>query len=207
MKEKVENKERLCLGKEIVIFIGPEGAGKTTIAKLMCEETGKPYLTTGDILRDLAANDPGELGEKCRVMFAEHVYLDGETLLKIMVQRFALNDTTEGFVLDGGLRTLEETIDFSNILESAGRGLPVSVIYLNIPDEVSFERLVNGEKARKRKDDTAEGVGKRLMMFHKQLNERLAVITDTPNWKMITIDATQPVERVYEEVCSKIASE
>ena len=207
MKEKIENKERLCLGKEIVIFIGPEGAGKTTIAKLMCEETGKPYLTTGDILRELAANDPGELGEKCRKMFAEHVYLDGETLLKIMVQRFALSDTTDGFVLDGGLRTLEETIDFSNILQEAGRGLPVSVIYLDIPDEVSFVRLVDGDNARKRRDDTVEGVSKRLTMFHKQLVERLAVIATTPNWKIITIDATVPVEKVYEEVCSKITSE
>lgn len=207
MTELEKKNELLNLGKEIVIFIGPEGAGKTTIAKHLAAETGKTYLTTGDVLRYLAENDPGELGEKCRVMFSEHTYLDGETLLKIMVQRFAMQDTEGGFILDGGLRTLEETIDFQDVLDAAGRGLPVSVVYLQIPDEISFERLVTGENARKRSDDTEEGVSKRLCMFHNKLEERLAVIENQPGWRLVKIDATRQVELVFEAVKEAICGQ
>ncbi len=112
MTENDCEKETLDIDQRIILFIGPEGSGKTTIAKQLAKEGGRPYITTGDIIRDLAANDTGFLGEECREMFATHTYLAGDTLLKILTGRFAREDTLDGFVLDGGLRTLEETKDF-----------------------------------------------------------------------------------------------
>lgn len=200
MTESDDKEERLEIGKRIIVFIGGEGSGKTTVAKRLAEESGKPYVTTGDIIRELAANDPGPLGDECRVMFATHSYLAGETLLRILVERFGREDTSEGFILDGGLRTLEETVDFQSMLAGAGRALPLTVIYLQLSDEESIRRLVTGQDARGRDDDTMEGVRARLAKFHFQLPERLEIIGGQPSWALIPVDATPDREMVYKEV-------
>ena len=142
MVEEIENQS--------VAFIGPEGSGKTTIAKRLSLELNKPYITTGDIIRDLAANDQGRLGIACREMFSAHRYLDWQTLLKILANRLSKADSAKGFVLDGGFRTLEETQQFKDMLLGIDRNLPLTVVHLRIPAWMSFERLVWGPNARKR---------------------------------------------------------
>lgn len=204
MAERDRIKERPSLDRQIVIFIGPEGSGKTTHARLLAEETGKPYVTTGDIIRDLAQKDPGPLGDECREMFATHRYLDGGTLLKILVHRFSQDFVADGLVLDGGLRTLEETEDFTITLAEAGLNLPVVVVHLRVPGWMSFERLAIGAAARKRKDDTIEGVLSRLSKYYHQLGKRAAVIENRSGWKLVHVDATAPIETVYSEVIEKL---
>jgi len=184
------------LGRRIVVFIGPEGSGKTTQALKLAEATGKPYISTGDTLRDLAANDfATKYGEACRRMFAEHAYLDGGLLLEILALRFGQEDTAGGFVLDGGMRTVEETEDFQKVLNMAGRGdLPITVLLLEIPDEISIERLV-GEDGRNRKDDTEHGVRTRLEKYHHKLEERLRLIAQ--NWHLTPVSAEGPIEETF----------
>jgi adenylate kinase len=201
MAEWVKSSERINLGQRIFAFIGPEGSGKTTMALRLSADSQKPYLTTGDTLRDLAANDHGPYGEACRVMFDAHTYLDGDLLLEIMSQRFSKEDTREGFILDGGFRTLEETIGFDQTLEKAGRCLPVVVIYLDISTEVCFDRLIRGESARKRADDNEGALLCRLDKFYNQLEDRLNIIKEHPGWQIIKIDASSSIETVYAEVC------
>lgn len=205
MAEVLKREEKLNVGDKIITFIGPEGSGKTTIARKLAELLGKPYITTGDIIRDLAANDPGQLGEDCRQMFENHTYLSGETLLTILVQRFGDLDTENGLILDGGLRTLEETLAFQGMLDTAGRNLPMMVIYLHIPDTVSIERLVTGENARKRADDTLDGVLSRLAKFNHRLEDRICAITANPNWELVRVDATMKEDEVFEEVVRLLA--
>lgn len=191
------------LSSRIVIFIGPEGSGKSTMAKRLAEESGQPYISTGNIIRDLAANDEGPLGQKCREMFERDTYLSGETLMEILCKRLSQTDATDGFVLDGGLRTLEETIGFKDMLLSAGRGLPATVVYLKIPKEESLNRLVNGENARKRDRDTVEGVESRLKEFYTGLERRLDEIKKH-GWEIKEIDADKPEEAVYTDVKSTL---
>lgn len=201
------NRERattLDLNKRIVIFIGPEGAGKTTIARRLAEGSSQLYISTGDIFRSLAANDPSPLGEECRNTLVHDTYIPPETFLKIVASRLTNPDTKNGFILDGGLRTLEETIGFKDMLQKARRELLLTVIYLHIPRNISFERLVTGANARKRDRDTKDGVTKRLGMFYKGLENRLAEIKKH-GWEIKEIDATKPQDEVYKSVVTALS--
>lgn len=201
MTEKLRTRERLDLGRRIIVFIGKEGSGKTTQAKRMAAESGGPYITTRGILEDLALNDRGLLGDEVRNMFEKHVYLSGESLLRILANRFSQDDVSGGLILDGGLRTLEETLGFQAMLDEAGCDLPVTIIYLQMPTTLSFVRLVDGENARRRDDDTVEGVTTRLEMFFWQLEERMEAIANEAGWSLVEVDASGPVEEVYRSIC------
>jgi|GEM_PF-846944 len=207
MKEKLNRAELLKNTKQILVFIGPEGSGKTVNALKLKEESGLPYISTGDTIRDLAANDyETKYGELCREMFANSAYLDGATLLEILVRRFSEPDTERGFILDGGMRTVEETERFSEMLSMAGRGgLPVKVVMLHVPEEVTFQRLT-GEGGRNRHDDTIEGVTKRLQSFNSTLDKRLELIQLEKNWSLQIVDATPDIDQVYDETLNRVLS-
>lgn len=196
MVERAKDKEKIEIGKRIIAFIGPEGAGKSLQAKFLAQELNLPYISTRQLLEDRRDNDMGPIGDKVRKMFDDGVYLDGETLLEIVVERFSQEDTEGGFILDGGFRTVEETVEFRNTLTLAGRDFPVVVFYLKVPKEVSIERLINGPNARKRHDDTPEGLEKRLSKFNYRLEERLAAIRAQEDWQIIEIDATPTEDKV-----------
>lgn len=193
----------LDLGKQIVAFIGPEGSGKSSTANRLSYVCQKPYISTGDLIRELAASDRTMLGSGCSVALAEHRYLDPQLMTEILGCRFRQSDTQHGFVLDGALRTLDETTNFPTLLQVSERVMLLTVVYLDIPECMSMERLVTGISARRRTDDTIEGVLKRRTAFNHQLEERLAFIQE--NWRLLRVDATGPQEEVINQVFSLLA--
>jgi adenylate kinase family enzyme len=135
--------ERIKIGKRIIAFIGPEGSGKTENAKLLSAASGKLYIGTSLILHSLADNDPSYIGEAARKMFNDKVYFPGELMLKVVANRFSKEDIHNGIVVDGCFRTFVETVNFEQTLIKIGRNFPLTAIYLNIPMEVSYRRLMN----------------------------------------------------------------
>lgn len=190
--------------KENIAFIGREGSGKSTQAHELAKYLNKPYISTGDILRDLAKNDTGVWGKACRDMFEKSVYLDGQMLVEILVARLSQDDCQEGFILDGGLRTLKETEIFKEMLVSAGRDYPLVVVHLRIPGWKSIERLVTSQTARGRSDDTIEAVLARLSKFQDKLVERVNIIKHTNGWQIINIDGLPTENEVFAEILNKL---
>lgn len=195
----------LNIDNKIVDFIGPEGAGKSTIAKRLSSHTQKPYISMGDILREMAKNDTTRLGDECRSMFKEHRYLDPVMLLLIQEKYFREQERLcGGFILDGGLRTTAEVAGFPQMLEKSGRKMPMNVVYLDVSEEVSLQRLT-GEGGRRREDDTLEGVLNRLKNFNKNLEERLTLIAKF--YTILKIDATGTIDETYEELCKALGEQ
>jgi adenylate kinase family enzyme len=204
--EKDLGRERIETGRRIIIFFGPEGSGKTENAKLLSVASGKLYLSTSKMLHDVADNDSGYLGKAVKKMFDKGVYLKGEPFLEILSKRLLEEDTINGCIADGCLRTVEETVGFEEMLIKVGRNFPLTVIYLKIPVEVSLERILTGEHARKRPGDTPEKLESRLADFNFRLDERLNIIKNNPNWNFIEIDATPPLATVFGKVCEAVSS-
>lgn len=196
--------KEIDLKEQIVILIGPEGAGKSMVGRRLAQESEQPYISTGDLIRSLALNDHTVLGEECRELQKVGKYLSPHSLTEILASRFRQPDTIKGLILDGGLRTLEETRQFPQLLVKTERVMPVSVVYLNIPRQVSIERLVTGPSARRRGDDTLDGVLRRLSFFHHQLDERLTFIKHQKSWRLLCVDSSGTKEETFNLVCQAL---
>lgn len=181
-------------------FAGPEGSGKSTQAKLLASRLDLPYISTGDMIRDAAANDPTELGDACRKMFAEHNYLPGPLLLKIVAKRLGRRDVERGLVLDGGFRTLEETKNFASVIAETRKDFAIKVIFLRVPGWQSIGRMLDGNRGRT--DDTLPASLSRLKSFYTDLGKRMSVIRENYEFVMI-IANNRSVEEVGKEVIVK----
>lgn len=188
------NQERIPL----IAFVGPEGSGKTTQAKLLAKELGVLYFSTGDKIREAAANDKTEFGDACRKMLYERVYLAPSRILKMLGERFSQNDVQKGIVLDGGFRTLEETEGFQEMLNGTGKKLSVLVIFLRVAWYQGIERML---EQRGRSDDDIKGSLSRLSEFSKDLGKRMSFIRRNKNWRFIMIvDGGKSIEEIHREI-------
>ncbi len=200
-----ETREQLHLSRQIINFMGPEGSGKTTIAKRLAAESGKPRIVFGDIFRDLAANDKGPYGDECRAVFAEHRYIRPQMLFEIMVQRFKQEDLAQGFIIDGAMRASEEVLGFQAMLDEAGRSMPVTNIFLRIPGWMGIDRILKNAQDRNRTDDTPDAILSRLSHFYHDLGKRASLIERQPNWKLLHVDGTGTIDETCEKVLSELA--
>ena len=195
------HKEADPQGRKIIIFVGPEGSGKSEHAKRLSQQLNLPYTSTGDIIRETAATDTGKLGDACRDMLKNNAYLDPTLIKEIIAKRLSNKDTANGLIIDGALRTLEETESFDETLELGGKGeFEVDVIFLDIPPQVGIERRLKSSK--KRDDDTPQGIAKRQKHFYTNLEERVEIIKEKYNFRKV--NALGTLDEVYSRVFSAL---
>lgn len=128
-----------------ILLIGPQGSGKSTQGKLLAEYLKIPYISTGDIFRQIAQTDA-----RIKQILDAGELVDDETTIKLINDRLTQAD---GFILDGFPRNLEQAEAINLNFDK--------VIYLNIPDEVVLKRLLK----RGRTDDTEGSIKTRLDLY------------------------------------------
>ena len=138
-----------------ILFIGPQGSGKSTQGKLLSKYLRIPYLSSGDIFREIS-KDERNLGEKVKKILNKGKLVDDVTTCEIFRKKLAENTYKAGFILDGYPRTVKQSQIFD-----PGFDL---VFYLNISKKVSLERLLK----RVREDDTPALIEARLVYYYKQ---------------------------------------
>lgn len=199
-QEQVRATEKERFLQRIIVFAGPEGSGKSTQSKLTSEKTHLPLLSTGDLFRSLAENDKGEFGDMCRKMYKEKRYLTALEYRKIIAEELKKDEYKNGFVMDGGIRTSEETEEFENILKDADRLMPVNVIFLRMPGWKSMQRM----KERGREDDTFEGSLARLENFYDKLGTRMSFAKKNWNFGQVIVLDKSP-EVLNQEIMGKLS--
>jgi len=182
-----------------LIFLGPPGAGKGTIAAKIKEAYGIAHISTGDILREnVKQGTPlGKLAE--RYMQAGDLVPD-DIIVEMVENRLQEPDCSEGFILDGFPRTLPQAEALDRILEKLKTKVD-AVILLEVDDETIVKRLSGrrvcpkcgaiynvsfnppkadslcdhcGERVIQRNDDKEEVVRQRLAVYR----ERTAPLID-----------------------------
>jgi adenylate kinase len=199
-----------------LIFLGPPGAGKGTLAARAVEILNIPHISTGAIFRSaIAAQSP--LGLKVKAIIDAGKLVDDETTIELVKERLARPDAAAGYILDGFPRTIpqaEALAAFSGVDK---------VVNFDIPDSSVLERLGGRRVCRKcghnfhavfdkpakegvcdhcggevyiRDDDKPEAVQKRLEVYRSQT----APLIDFYRNKglLVDVDARPAVDAVVE---------
>jgi adenylate kinase len=120
-----------------LVLIGPPGAGKGTQADRVALTRGVPKISTGDILRR-AATSTDLLGIAVAGAMAAGELVSDDVMTTLVDERLGQPDASNGFILDGFPRSVEQAQMLDMILE--GRG-PILVIEIAVPETVLLRRL------------------------------------------------------------------
>jgi len=122
-----------------IILLGPPGAGKGTIAKVLTEYDGSVQISTGDILRAAVAAGT-ELGQRAEASMKAGDLVTDELIMGIMEQRLQEEDCKKGYLLDGFPRTIPQAKALKALLEKLGEKLDC-VLELDIARDIIIDRL------------------------------------------------------------------
>jgi len=179
-----------------ILLLGPQGSGKGTQAKRISEAYAIPHIATGDILRRAMA-DETELGRKVKPIYDSGGLVPDDLMIEIIRERLAEDDAEEGFILDGFPRTLPQADALDPMLREIGKELTV-VFALQLPREVSIQRLLNRARLEGRLDDTPEAIEKRLELYQRETEPLI-------EWyrirsKVVPIHADRTPNEVFAEI-------
>jgi len=171
-----------------LVFLGPPGAGKGTVAVKVSDELGIPHISTGDLFRK-AIKDQSELGKKVKSILDSGELVPDDVTVALVEERLNQGDTEQGFILDGFPRTIPqaEALDGISSLQMA--------VNFSVADEVLVDRLSGrrvckncgatyhvkfapprkegicdscGGELYTRQDDAPEAIKNRLQVYYRQ---------------------------------------
>lgn len=187
-----------------IIFYAPEGAGKTTQAKMLAEKLGVPCQPSGDLVRRMAELDKGIMGEICRETLKSGHYIGDSEMFVLWKARLKDEDMQNGWVIDGFPRNLTQAEFLEDKLDKHGKKVDV-VIYLDVSEETSMSRLL--KRGRKLDDgglhDSEELIKERLKRYKAE--EESVLEYYKKRGVLVEINGEQNVEAVHLEILSHVA--
>jgi adenylate kinase len=182
------------MGLRLILF-GRQGAGKGTQCELLVERFGTIQISTGDMLRDAAAEGTPLGLEAKRYMDAGNLVPD-DLILKIVEDGIAKPEVAEhGFVLDGFPRTIAQAETLWSDLGREGLDLAID---LDVPLDVVRLRMLG----RGREDDTEEAIARRLELYEKETVPAIRFFAE--QGLLVTVDGVGTPEEVSQRLVKAI---
>ena len=201
-----------------LVFFGPPGAGKGTVASRLSEEFSIPHISTGDLFR-AAIKQESKLGKQVKSILESGALVPDSVTNELIRQRLSANDLQNGYILDGYPRTLDQAETLAGFSKL---GL---VVNFTIPEGEIIKRLTGRRVCRNcghshhilflppkkdgvcdkcggelylRDDDTETSIRKRLSVYTEQ-TEPLIDYYRQKNL-LVDIDAAPQPDTVYRSV-------
>ena len=195
-----------------LVFLGPPGAGKGTIAAKAKDVYSIPHISTGDLFRDNIKRET-ELGKKVKAILAAGDLVPDEVTIAMVKDRLASDDASNGFILDGFPRTiaqadalesisaLDKVVNFvldkediikrlsgRRVCKSTGRTYHI----LYNPPKVEGIDDETGEPLIQRDDDKEEAIRNRLEVYEASTAPLISYYRD--KGLLVDIDASASPE-------------
>ncbi len=187
-----------------IIFYAPEGAGKSTQAKMLAEKLGVPCLISGDLVRWGAEFDKGLIGDVCREALQKGYYVADSEMFVLWKGRLKQPDTQNGWVIDGFPRNMTQAEFLADKVEKYGKKIDL-VFYLKVREEVSIARLL--KRGRKNPDgttnDTEPLIKERLRRYKAEEADVLAHYKN--QGVLVEINGEQDIDAVHQEIMSHLS--
>ena len=98
-----------------LVFLGPPGAGKGTLAVRLAEHFSLAHIATGDLLR-LNVQEGTVLGKKAKSFLDRGALVSDELVIAMVKERLGKPDARKGFILDGFPRTTAQAEALDHVL-------------------------------------------------------------------------------------------
>ncbi len=198
-----------------VVFLGPPGSGKGTMASRMAKRCNLLHLSTGDMLR-AEIKQGTELGNLAKSFIDKGALVPDSVIIDMMSNRFLEEDAKNGVLLDGFPRTTAQAEALESIANID------SCINLVVAAEVVVNRVASrrvcancGEvysiktyaksdcekcagELTIRPDDNEKTIRARFAVYEEQTAPLIEYYTD--KGILESVDATMPIEEEAEYI-------
>ncbi len=141
-----------------IFLLGPQGCGKGTQAVILSERLGIPQFSMGGLLREAAAGTD-ELAGRIRAIQESGELVPGTVVAEVLRARLDKPDCADGYILDGFPRNQDQYDSY------AKHDRPTAVIVIEVPRDVSIERIAQRSRIEHRTDDTPDAIRRRLEIY------------------------------------------
>ena len=176
---------------DIIIFLGPPGAGKGTQASRIAEENNLAHISTGDMLREHVSNN-SELGRKAKSLLDEGKLVPDALVIDMLTERLNADDCKNGAILDGFPRTLAQAQSLEKVREYFQI---TKVIVFEADNDELIKRILHRGETSGRSDDTEESIRVRLEVYQKDTEPLIDYYEK--NTSTLKINAVGEVNDIY----------
>lgn len=129
--------------KSNIILMGPPGAGKGTLAKLLKSRLNLAHISTGDMFREaISAGTP--TGKLAASYINAGNLVPDEITIELVAERLSQPDCEAGFILDGFPRTLPQAEALKEMSIRINR--PIQIVINLSCDEGELIRRISGRR-------------------------------------------------------------
>ena len=150
---------------EVLLLVGPPGAGKGTQAEKLARARRLVKLSTGDMLRDHVKRET-EIGQTAKQVM-EAGQLVSDELIVAMVRSELEGDASVRVLLDGFPRTVVQAEALDALLQELGAGITAAIL-LEVDVDELVARLVGRAEEQSRSDDNEATIRTRMQVYAEQ---------------------------------------
>ncbi|MDA0699664.1 MAG: adenylate kinase [bacterium] len=180
---------------EVVLLMGPPGAGKGTQATRVAVDRGLTKLSTGDMLRAHVGAGT-ELGRRAQAIMDSGQLVPDDVIIGMVRSELEAADAIR-FLLDGFPRTSAQAAALDALLADLGASVTAAVA-LEVDDEELVRRMLQRSIQEARSDDNEATIRTRMGVYHEQTRPLLDYYSG--QGKLHPVDGVGGVDEITQRI-------